>query len=47
MNLALVAEGYAEAIRVEPNTSRFGDLRDAERAAAKSGTGMWDACAGR
>lgn len=46
VNLALVAEGYAEAIRVEPNTSRFDDLRDAERSAMHAGIGMWGACAG-
>lgn len=46
VNLALVAEGFAEAIRVEPNTARFDDLRRAEFEAIDAGAGMWGACAG-
>lgn len=46
VNLALVAEGFAEAIRVEPNTARFGELRAAEDDAMDAGVGMWGACAG-
>lgn len=45
VNLALVAEGFAEAIRVEPNTSRYDDLRAAELDAFDAGAGMWGACA--
>lgn len=44
VNLALVAGGFAEAIRVAPNDRHFELLRGAEQAAASAGLGMWGAC---
>lgn len=41
VNLALVREGAAEAIRVRPNDRYIDELKDAERAALEAGLGMW------
>lgn len=47
VNLALVAEGFAEAIRVAPNDRHYELLRAAEGEARTSGLGMWGACSTR
>lgn len=44
VNLTLVTEGYAEASHHPPNTALRGDLDAAERAARRSGLGLWSAC---
>lgn len=44
INLALVEDGFAEAIRVMPNDFYYDDLLDAEDAAVRAGLGMWGAC---
>ena len=44
INLALVADGFAEAIRVAPNDRYYDLLLDAERDASSAGVGMWGAC---
>jgi micrococcal nuclease len=44
VNLALVAGGFAEAIRVAPNDLHFDELLAAEDAAAGAGLGMWGSC---
>lgn len=44
VNLALVAGGFAEAIRVAPNDAWYDELSDAERDAAEAGRGLWGAC---
>jgi endonuclease YncB( thermonuclease family) len=44
INLALVANGFAEAIRVAPNDRYFEVLLAAERDASGAGVGMWGAC---
>lgn len=44
VNLALVADGYAEAIRVGDNDRYFPLLREAEGEAQRAGLGMWGSC---
>ena len=44
INLELVAQGYAEAIRVEPNDRYWPELQDAERAARDAARGLWGSC---
>jgi len=44
INLELVAQGYAEAIRVEPNDRYWPELQAAERAARDAGRGLWGSC---
>jgi len=46
VNLALVAEGFAESRRFEPNTTRQAELDRAEEAAKSAGLGLWPACGG-
>jgi micrococcal nuclease len=41
VNLALVENGYAEAIRVAPNDAYYDELLAAENRAAHDGLGMW------
>ena len=41
VNLALVQNGYAEAIRVAPNDAYYDELLAAESRAAHDGLGMW------
>ena len=44
INLELVAQGYAEALRVEPNDRYWPELQAAERAARDAGRGLWGSC---
>lgn len=44
INLALVEQGYAEALLVEPNDRYWPELQAAERAARDAGRGLWGAC---
>jgi len=44
VNLRLVAEGYAEAIRIAPNDAYWPELRDAESDARDARMGLWGAC---
>ena len=44
VNMQMVANGYAEAIRVQPNDSYFTELKAAENAAYNDAAGMWGAC---
>ena len=44
VNEALVAEGYAEVLVIEPNGAYADRLRSAESAARATGTGLWGSC---
>lgn len=44
VNLAQVAEGYAEAMAYPPNTAHRGDFEQAERQARIARTGLWGVC---
>ena len=44
INYDLVAEGYAEAIRVRPNVTYWPLLRDTAAAAESARAGLWGAC---
>jgi micrococcal nuclease len=44
VNLSLVDDGFAEAIKVKPNVAHFDELKDAETAAENADLGMWGAC---
>jgi micrococcal nuclease len=44
VNLAQVAEGYAEALAYPPNTAHRTAFDQAERAARAAGAGLWSAC---
>ncbi|MEO5534661.1 MAG: thermonuclease family protein [Pseudolysinimonas sp.] len=44
INLSLVQEGFAVAIKVAPNDAYFDVLKDAENAAQRSNLGMWGSC---
>lgn len=44
INLALVEQGYAEALLVEPNDRYWPELQAAERAARDAGRGLWGTC---
>jgi micrococcal nuclease len=46
VNVAQVAEGYAEASHHPPNTVHRDRLDAAERAARTAGLGLWSACGG-
>lgn len=46
VNIAQVAEGYAEASHHPPNTVHRDRLDRAERAARAAGLGLWSACGG-
>lgn len=46
LNADLVREGYALAKTYRPNTTRQGELDDAEDAAIRGGRGMWLSCDG-
>lgn len=46
VNVAQVAEGYAEASHHPPNTAHRDRLDEAERAARAAGLGLWSACGG-
>lgn len=42
--LTMVAEGYADTLRIPPNTSLSGELAAARDRARTTGLGMWGAC---
>jgi endonuclease YncB( thermonuclease family) len=44
VNLDLVEEGYATALRIAPNDEYWPQLRAAEHAAEDAGAGMWGRC---
>jgi micrococcal nuclease len=44
VNLLLVEEGYAEAVRFPPNHAHQAELDDAQSAARADGRGLWSAC---
>lgn len=44
INYELVAQGYAEAVVVEPNDRYYDDLVAAERGAQNAGLGRWGQC---
>jgi micrococcal nuclease len=46
VNLLLVEEGYAESISYPPNTTRQGELDEAEANARAEARGLWKTCGG-
>lgn len=46
VNLALMEGGYAEVLRIEPNTAHAEEFVAAARTAAAAGVGLWGACTG-
>lgn len=44
VNEALVAEGFAEVLVIEPNGAYAAQLREAESAARATGAGLWGSC---
>jgi micrococcal nuclease len=44
VNRALVAEGHARTLSIEPNTTHRATLAAAEHAARTAGAGLWGAC---
>ena len=44
VNLALVIDGYAVPLRIEPNTAHADEFGTAARAAESAGRGLWSAC---
>jgi micrococcal nuclease len=46
VNLALVAQGYAEVLSIRPNTTYRDDFVEAARAAERANLGLWGACPG-
>ncbi|MDJ1115489.1 thermonuclease family protein [Microbacterium dauci] len=44
VNATLVAEGHAEALRVEPNVAHAGEFDRLEAEARAAGVGQWGAC---
>lgn len=44
VNLALVADGYASTLRIEPNTARAEEFQRAEASARTRRLGQWGAC---
>jgi micrococcal nuclease len=46
VNLALVAEGFARTLLIEPNDAYATRFADAARSAAAEDRGLWGACAG-
>jgi micrococcal nuclease len=46
VNEALVAEGYAATLHIEPNGAHRGALSAAEQRARSDGLGLWGACGG-
>ena len=44
VNEALLAEGYAEVLVIEPNGAYADRLRQAESSARASGAGLWGSC---
>jgi micrococcal nuclease len=46
VNLDLAAGGFADALRIEPNTAYAADIAAAVRAARDAGRGLWGVCGG-
>jgi len=46
VNRLLVEEGFAESIAYPPNTTRQGELDQAEAEARADGRGIWETCGG-
>jgi micrococcal nuclease len=44
INEALVADGYARTLPIDPNRAHRTTLADAESAARQAGAGLWSAC---
>ena len=44
VNAALVEDGFARTLEIEPNTSRAGRLARLEAEAGREGHGLWGAC---
>ncbi len=44
VNLAMVEDGYAEMVRIEPNVLHANTLKKAENQAVTEGAGLWGAC---
>jgi len=44
VNAALVRDGYAETLRIPPNTAHARELSRLERSARERGAGLWGAC---
>ncbi len=44
VNLALVADGFAQILSIPPNITHAEEFRAAESAARSSGAGLWSAC---
>ncbi|MGB3413740.1 MAG: thermonuclease family protein [Microbacteriaceae bacterium] len=44
VNLQMVADGYAEAIKVRPNDYFYAELKQAENEAYSANIGMWGKC---
>ena len=44
MNLDLVENGYATAVRIPPNDAYWPQLQAAESAARDAGRGLWGSC---
>jgi micrococcal nuclease len=44
VNLAQVADGYAETLAYPPNTAHSSDFEEAQRRARSAGAGLWTAC---
>lgn len=44
VNLQLVREGFASAVRVGPNTAHWTALKEAEQAAREARVGQWGSC---
>jgi len=44
VNLDLIANGYATALRIQPNEAYWPELRDAEVASRSAGLGQWGTC---
>jgi micrococcal nuclease len=45
INLKLVSEGYAEAIKIEPDINKYTELKAAEGEADSKNLGLWAVCA--
>lgn len=46
VNLAMVADGYADELAIAPNVAHETELRAAVRAARDAGAGLWGTCPG-
>jgi endonuclease YncB( thermonuclease family) len=44
VNLALIAQGYAQAVTYPPDIAHAAEFRDAQAAARAAGLGLWGSC---